>query len=290
MSNNKALIITNIIILCCIIIGLLIFMFFGINGKYNFFKFENERLYSETYNLTEVNKIKADLKSYDIIFKESDNEDIQVEVYGNKKKKDNIKLDIKNNELNITQRVTSLCFGFCFSESLIVVHLPKEYHGELDLVTISGDIEINVDILNNVSLKTTSGDVKTRNLEDAIINSVSGDIRVKKAKDVKINTVSGDVRVEKSNNIDAKTTSGDITILEVSQKLDIKSTSGDVKVNEFTINNDSNISTVSGDVEVNLKNDADIKAETRSGDKDIKNSKGEFNLDIKTTSGDITVM
>lgn len=288
--KNKTLIITNIIVLSCIAIGLLIFMFWGIGTNHHFFNIKNELLYTETYNINEISKIKTELKSYDIEFKENNNNEVKIEVYGNEKNKENIDAKIKNETLNIEQKGSSICFGFCYSDNLIIIYMPKENNLGLDINTVSGDIDILVDVSNDISLKSISGDIKTKNLKDASLNTTSGDINVEKVRNASLNTVSGDIKVNEASNIDAKSTSGDITILEVTNKLSIKSTSGDVTVRDFTINSDSKVNTVSGEVNINLTNNANINAETRSGDKDIKNSNGEFNLDIKTTSGDITVM
>ncbi len=287
--KNKALIITNIILLCCMIIGLLIFMIWGIGSKHSFWEFKNELLFTKTYNIEDISKIKTDLKSYDIEFKAANDNNFKVEVYGNEKNKDNVKININNNTLNIDQKGSSICFGFCYSDNVVVIYVPESFNKELDIHTISGDIDVYVDTLK-VNLKTTSGDIKMQNVEYASINTTSGNVKLEEAKEANINTVSGDVRVSSSENIDIKTTSGDITILEVTKRIYLNSTSGDVTVQDFTINSDSKVHTVSGEVNINLRNEANISAETRSGDKDIKNTNGEYKLDIKTTSGDITVM
>jgi len=287
--KNRALIITNIIILCCIIIGLLIFMIWGIGSKHSFWDFKNELLYSKTYNMEDITKIKTDLRSYDIELKEANDNNFKVEIYGNEKNKDNIKVDINNKNLTIEQKGSSICFGFCYSNNVIVIYVPESFNNELDINTISGNIDIYVDVLK-ANLKTTSGDIKMQNIKYASINTTSGNIKLEEVKEANINTVSGDVMINSSEKVEVKTTSGDIKILEASEKIFINTTSGDVTVRDFTINSDSKVHTVSGEVNINLRNEADIKVDTRSGDKDIKNTNGEYKLDIKTTSGDITVM
>lgn len=288
--NNKALIITNIIILSGIIIVLLVFMIWGITTNHNFFNIENDKLYSETYNLAEITKIKTDLKSYDIEFKENNAENIKIEIFGNKKDKDRVKLNVNNHELNLEERVTSFCFGFCFRSNLIVIYVPKEYQGELNLITVSGNIDILIDINNNVNLKTTSGDIKTKNLKNAKIYTTSGDINILKSDNIEANTVSGSIEIKEGKNIKAKSTSGDININHATKFIDIKSTSGDIELDNFTIGKNSKIESVSGEVTINLLNEAFVDTETRSGDKNIKTMRnGKFDLFIKTISGDITV-
>jgi len=92
----------------------------------------------------------------------------------------------------------------------------------LEVRTISGDVDVN-NILGYVNISTTSGSVNIERLE-VLKNSV-------------IKSVSGDVEIERCNTVyvDAKTTSGDIDIYENSRLSDIV----------------LNITTVSGDIEVN---------------------------------------
>ncbi len=288
--KNKALIITNIIILSCLAIGLLLFMFWGIGTKHNFFSFKNELLESETYNLSDINGTKIDLKSYDIEFRESIDDTIKVEVYGSKKSKDNIKLNNDNNKINLTETGSTFCFGFCFAENDIVIYIPNNYQGDMNITTVSGDIEVLVNLLSDdVDIKSTSGDITLHNLNDGKITSTSGDIEINEAQNLELSTVSGDIDIEKANSINAKSTSGEINIREVSNNVHLKTTSGDITAKNFMIYNNSDIESVSGEIEVRLINEAKINAETKSGDKDIKSSNGEYLLNLKTVSGDITI-
>ncbi|MBQ9730951.1 MAG: DUF4097 family beta strand repeat protein [Bacilli bacterium] len=148
---------------------------------------------------------------------------------------------------------------------------------EMDLVTVSGDIELkNSKISNKIDIESVSGNVEVeleQNAEKVIINTVSGDVKVTSflLEKLSINTVSGDVEY-------------------FMNKFD---TTGPKKLE---------IETVSGDVNLYLKEatNATIDFETTSGmflcqlDEKLNNGKyvlgnGNDLYDIETTSGDFII-
>lgn len=287
MKENKALIITNIILLGCIIIGLLVFMIFGLNGKITFWGGENKLTQKLEFNDIN-NNVLVDVKSYDIEIIESSTDKIEVEVYGNEKTKNNV-IITNNGSLEIKQKKSTLCFGFCYSAK-IIIKLPTYYQGKFNLNTISGDIKSNIsfkDIENNVS--TTSGDIELLDVLKGKITSTSGEISINYLSDGKVKTTSGDIEIKTVENGDISSTSGEIDIDNFTGFGDIGTVSGDIKIDRFEILGNSSLSSTSGEVKVKLINDAYIIAESVSGDKDIKASRGEYELRAKTISGDITI-
>ena len=55
------------------------------------------------------------------------------------------------------------------------------------------------------------------------------------------------------------------------------------------IDKNTRFETTSGEIEINLLNEALINVSTVSGEKDIKSSYGEYKLDVKTVSGDVKI-
>jgi len=255
MKGNSTLIITNIILLSCIVVGLIIFMIYGMSGKISFFG-KNVKLVDEIkYNDININSVKVDVKSYDIEITSSDTNEIAIEIYGNEKTKKNTEITNSNGVLRISQKRSIICFGFCYTSN-IVIKLPKSYQGKFDINNVSGDIISRIDFLeNDNSITTTSGDIEITSFENGEIASISGEIE-----------------------IDNFTGSGSI-----------ETTSGDIRLNKFEILGNTTINSTSGDIRVKLLNEAYITADTISGDKDIKNSRGEYDLKLKTISGDIDV-
>lgn len=287
MKENKALIITNIILLGCIIIGLLIFMIFGLNGKITFWGGENELIEKLEFNDIN-NNVEVDVKSYDIEIIANSTDKIEVEVYGNEKTKDNVTIS-NNGSLEIKQKRSTLCFGICRS-SKIIIKLPSNYQGKFNLNTISGDIKSNISFktLDN-SVSTTSGDIKLLNVLKGKISSTSGEITINYLKEGKVKTTSGDIEINTIENVDVSSTSGEIDIDNFTGFGDIGTVSGDIRIDKFEILGNTSFSSTSGEIKVKLMNDAYIIAESVSGDKEIKSTRGEYELRAKTISGDITI-
>lgn len=287
--KNKALILINIIILSIIIVALICFMIWGSFGNFNFWNFKNELISTSTYNVNEIKSITSNLKSFDLEIEESHTNEIIVEIYGDKKNQDDLKITTSSNTLDLKQVGSSFCIGFC-STGKIIVYVPNNLDVNLDLYSSSGDIDIFPDIINrNVKTITTSGDITLNYLISGTIKSTSGEIKITNINEGNISTTSGDINIGSINNGTIKSTSGEVYIDNLTSGAEIKTTSGDIEINRFTINENTNITSTSGEVDIYLLNEAFIEASTKSGDRNIKKSRGEYELNISTTSGDITV-
>lgn len=303
--KNKYLIITNIIVLSLVALSLLSFLIWGVYSDFHFSRPKSSLLYNETFNSNNFNRLTTNLKDFSFTIKESDNDKIYLEIYGTEKQKNSIKVDTTNNELNIKQERSTICIGFCFIDSEVILYLPsnieldtniKTYSGDLyinsfspqniKLTTISGDIK--TDNLNNGTIKSTSGDIIINKLNNGTISSVSGDINISSIEKGQISTTSGDIRIDNSKELDISTTSGDI-YLSRTNIINASSISGDIKLHNLTIEANSSVKTTSGDITIYLTNNAHINAKTTSGDKNIKQTDGIYELKLATTSGDITV-
>lgn len=219
------------------------------------------------------------------------------------------------------------CF-FCSRDVNYEVSVPADI--QVDIHTSSGDISIE-ELNGPVSLGTVSGDMRVRNIEGgATISTTSGEVQIDGiGGDVDITTVSGNVRLADGNNVQAavRTTSGDIELDGVANVLTLGSVSGEIEVNnardgqitaettsgDFTYSGSlasegrNRISTISGDVNLNLPEDSNfqLNASTVSGDlssdfelRDGEESRrsrtgragsGSAALEIETTSGDVTL-
>lgn len=305
--KSKSLIITNILILVIVLIGLSVLLFLGLGREHDFIRESSELLNSKTFNKSEIEHFISDVKNFDLMIKESLDDQIKVLVYGSKKNKDSIDININNGELIIqqTKRKSSICIGFCFNHNEIVVYMPKDIMIDSDIKSVSGDVNLKNNF-NNLKITTTSGDIELNdstnadisavsgdinghNIKKGSISSTSGDITILELNDGKVATVSGEVEINNADTLEVKTTSGDVNINRINKLVKARTTSGDIKINSFTILDNSEITSTSGDVRINLNNDAYIDASSISGEKDIKPSNGENKLVLRTTSGDITV-
>ena len=277
MMKNKSVIIVLIVILSCMVILLTGGFIFLLNNNFNFnlnFNVSDIKLIESTdIESNSIDNIKLYLYNADIEIKESDN-DIRVEYYSNSEK--NPKIIKNDNEIILDERNYDMsCFGFCFINRRVVLYIPSDYDGKFDIETVSGDIYSNINIVNDISMITTSGDVELLD-----------------ANDITITTTSGDIKVSKTNKISAVTTSGDVTINRVNERVSVKTTSGDIILKNLDIKDNSSVETASGDVSINNNiSNCYVESSTTSGDTNINKSdrKSDLILKIKTTSGDITV-
>ena len=119
---------------------------------------------------------------------------------------------------------------------------------------------------------------------------------------LEIDTVSGDILatdVEAANTV-ISSVSGDITVENNVKEISIDTDSGDVALITPRITDDIDITTISGDVDINVEiepTDVSFSIDTLSGDvnlfnkymEDAKIGNGSTQVNIETTSGDIEV-
>lgn len=276
--ENKTLTIIKLILLSIIALLLttiLIVLLVKPRSNFNLFKVNNKSELVYERDITEpIKKINITTKASSIQVETNDTNKISVKYYGDKEDKE-LDLSTANEVLNINEDTSYFCLGFCnFAEHKIIISLPKEIDYELDFNTASGDIYIPNINLSNIDIKTVSGDIKVINAKNANLESTSGDIEI--------------TEVEK---LVSKTVSGEINVNRIKRSCDIKTTSGDVDISLLEITTDSNISTVSGDVEIETNSNSYVKTETVSGEVSIDNNNryAKTELTVKTTSGDIEV-
>lgn len=248
----KAIKITLLSIVC---IALVLFMVTLINNGFKFENIKPKLIFEETYEITDINKIDVFVKSSDINIFESEDDKIKVEIHGSNK--DRVIVDNKDGSLSIdVKRKKKVCIGICYGNK-INIYVPKEYEGAFNIESTSGDISSKLQSYNDYKIKVTSGDIKLNNVK----------------------------------NLSGKSTSGDVEINNISESINFVSTSGDYDINYFEVNKDSSIKVTSGDVEIDTLKNAYVNASVKSGDIDIKKNDryAEYELKIKTTSGDIEV-
>ena len=248
----KAIKITLLSIVC---VALVCFMVALIRNGFSFENMKRKLIYNETYEVTNIEEIKIKSRSSDINIYEADDDKITVKVYGQEKNK----VDVTNEDGKLTinlKNKSTVCFGICLGNKM-EIYLPKDYEGSFDIETTSGDIESELKTYNDYTINVTSGDIELNNVKSLVGHATSGDIEIDK----------------------------------LSSYIDFKTTSGDIDIDEFTVNKNSSIKVTSGDVTIKKCENAYVEASAKSGDIDVnKNDRhAEFELKIKTTSGDIEI-
>ena len=293
-KSSKIILIVILSILAIILINLLIFLLIN-NKRTNtkLFNIGSTLIYQNEFNLEEINNINISLESENIEFRQNNESNkIEITAYGIEGEK--LKADLKNGELNISKENNVLCF-FCFDlNKKVIVNLPNEYDKKITLKTSSGNVDLkNVNTKkSNIEMQTTSGDINVINANNAILKSTSGDIKIDECSIGYISTTSGKIDIGQINEANLESTSGDIKVENIKEKCNIKATSGKIKVNDSTINQNSGITSVSGDITIVNKDDIYYDTETVSGDVKIEknnNRKSDIELKLKTTSGNINI-
>ncbi len=314
---RKVGIIVLIIIIIIMIVGLSKVLMFAINNNdWNWFmnfgssdevrKQENIRK-EEKIAIDDVKKLNLEFKSSDLNVFFTEESDIRVVQYSYKELREDqlFSVDKSSSSVEISENRKSqihMFFYIGFMEQIAYdVYIPKTYEKDLEIKSVSGDIEVNESLkFEDLTISSTSGDVKMGNVEaqNIKIETISGDIKLQdiKSDNLKLKAVSGDIKALSAiGNIEAKTTSGEIEFGKIDGRIDATSVSGNVKSEDFKVTRDSKIKTTSGDVKMylNEESNCEIGTKTVSGNVTLPNRRNVMGmepyveLNIETVSGNI---
>lgn len=148
------------------------------------------------------------------------------------------------------------------------VTVPARVYQDITLSNSVGDIKIDDIEGTNLTIKTTTGDIKATKLT---------------AKDIELTSTVGDVKVYQINgDIEAKTSTGDVTVVskESDRNIEVSSSVGDIVITLPKEPKDANVKgkTTLGDVQLFGKED-----------KDILFGAGTYKISGKTSTGDVTI-
>lgn len=212
--------------------------------------------------------------------------------------KGNGKIEVKSSNGNtiIEEKLKKkffLSIDFEDDSSNISLYLPSSKINNLKIDTIAGDVNTYNKIqANDIDIKSISGDIDILDIDadKIILTSVSGDITtgvINGSNSFKAKTTSGDVSVDAiiAKNSTMSSSSGSIEALKVSidDTFNASSISGDIEV-QLVTSKSLNTKTTSGSIEIN---DKDINSNSYSNENSIGNGKGEYFF--KTISGDIEI-
>lgn len=282
------------IILISILAGIMLFFFSvllsGLNGKNPFARRNGDEWGYEPKLVLEYEKEAAgisglnllyDKNSLDIIFLESDSENLVIREYAWRELKERERTEVreKNGVLTLESRRRGGASGFIsFSWNnnggYVEVYLPKNWGGNLKAQTLSGDIVGEMDLKLEESAIFAAG-------------STSGEIELPflKAGEVQISTTSGDISVDLVKGKGAfSSTSGEITLFTETGDCDISTVSGDIQVE--SLNGNFRLSTNSGDIRIGGVIGSG-KASTTSGEIGLQFAELTGDLTISSTSGNV---
>ncbi|MBU3093616.1 DUF4097 domain-containing protein [Clostridium sp. CF011] len=207
-----------------------------------------------------IKTINVETVSTDVNIITTKEDKIRVHFYGNsnsKKSAPHLEAFANGDDLDVLIKYPGKIFGININTKInLDIYVPENYKKDLKINTTSGDVIIGDLRLDKFKFDTTSGDAKINLLtaNETIFEGTSGKVNVKSL-------------LSKKNEF--KTTSGDTKIENITGDILGQSVSGWFKFKYKDFNNDINIDTTSGDVELRLP------------------KKSEFKLDFDSTSGDL---
>lgn len=298
MSSEKSSIIIKVVllsVLAVVLVGvMLFFMFSRWAHKRLYFSFgdfgKSELQLSEVYSKEQIKKMNFSLVSADIDVKYSNSDEIKLEIYDKDDKSYNVSLTDGMLDLDFS-KVSRICIGFCYSDRRVVMYLPEEFQGNIDVSTASGEVDIESFVNSDIKVTTASGDVEVKGASKVSVSTASGEAILKDIPNVNVKTISGDISVSNVQTLEGSSVSGSVYVNNLKGSIDFKTTSGDYELDNIYLDKSSRLSSVSGEVEINGINPIYVSTSTISGDARVNTSdrKSDIELNIKTTSGDIEV-
>ncbi len=297
----KGLKITLIAVLSVVVVGLCVLLGYGLSrrdsARWEILSSNAELVQEKEFSVEDIDKLNIlyDKSGNDVTIYESDGSTVIVREFANFAVKDSELAEIKLSGSTLSvkgpKRVNNMVSvnRYMYTE----IWLPAGYEGEISVRTVSGEISVDreLSLQQKLKLSSTSGDITTKNVaaEQVMIASTSGEVRTGEltAKEIEISTTSGDIRLDKAaGRLLATSTSGEVTVSDGSGERKVSTASGDIRISGI----DSKFSVSSTSGEVTLEGQSGFgTVGTTSGDTRLSVARLTGDLDINTSSGEVTL-
>lgn len=212
------------------------------------------------------------------------------------------------------EREWSFQIGFTNERNLrLDVRLPEKVFNELAVSTSSGDIEAKGLKAETVVLRSSSGDIQGGDIQGKSLKfrTSSGDMLLQNLIGrLYAETSSGEVGLRKwtGESLEAESSSGNLLMSDLTGKVKANSSSGELRIGMSALQENIDLSTSSGNVEVRLPSNSYMKLNFRSssGEANVefpmqisRQEKGSFiaeigtggpSVRVDTSSGDLRVI
>ena len=216
-----------------------------------------------TLSLKNITDINLQLDVDDVSFLENENSNeikIIEKCTRDLSKEEQLKINAENNKINIHRNsnlnINSL--GKSFSRQ-VLIYLPSTYKNDLNLKLSLGNIDFDYNLnLNKLNLNLTTGSVNIKDLKcnSFILEGRTGDFSIDnlicEEYDISLNT-------------------GSINVSDISGKGYINNTVGNIKSGISNMTGDTEISSSTGDIEVNILKEFDFIINSSCDIGEIKN-------------------
>jgi len=192
-----------------------------------------------TFGIDQLKEIYIHSVSSDVSVFSTDEEDIKINFYSrstlrSEKALPKLITNLEGSKLKIEIKYPKVIF---YNTNVVLdVYIPQDYRESIIIDTASADVDISNLDLNNFLCKTASGDLRIESLD--------------------------------SDNLTLNTASGDVDIVDFSGNLKADLVSGDIDVGYKVFDNNVDIKTISGKVNIDLPQNAEfyLKTNTVSGE------------------------
>ena len=174
-----------------------------------------------TFGIDQLKEIYIHSVSSDVSVFSTDEEDIKINFYSrstlrSEKALPKLITNLEGSKLKIEIKYPKVIF---YNTNVVLdVYIPQDYRESIIIDTASADVDISNLDLNNFLCKTASGDLRIESLgsDNLTLNTASGDVDIVDfSGNLKADLVSGDIDVGYKvfdNNVDIKTISGKVNI------------------------------------------------------------------------------
>jgi DUF4097 and DUF4098 domain-containing protein YvlB len=249
----------------------------------------------KSFQISPGKNLKVETSSGDVLVSSWDKNEVYIKILGNQKAEDKVTFDFynDNDKVEVVAKREHSFFGW-FSSG------------------IKMRFEIKVPVNFNEKIKTSGGDVYTKNISGNLnVSTSGGDINLENANGIfDLSTSGGDISgMNFQGNLDASTSGGDINLRGTDSKIDASTSGGDIYLDYKGMNKGIELSTSGGDIQIRLPHDfnASAKMHTSGGDiscqltannaKKISSSRFEADLNeggnplyAETSGGDIDIL
>lgn len=282
--------------------------------------YENTIDEEKTSSLQNIKTIFVQDNSEDINLLKTEADEIKAHFHGGYSASDDTykpKLVVEKNGSNLIIKIDkgpSRVFFSYRSNLKLDVYIPAQFTGSLDVDTNSGEITTEELVLQNLKIASTSGNIDTQYIQagNVQIDTTSGEITIKgKFDTLRVKSTSGNLRSDlaKAGSTVVESTSGEIMLSGSLDGISAKTSSGNIIINTDLFSKDADIESTSGEVMLNLPENAGFKLDCKTNSGDINcqfpvtvtsnNNEdnligtvgnGERNMKIKTSSGNIDIL
>lgn len=263
--NMKKVVIWLIsIVIVCFGIGLLIFNITGGHKKVininngNLINSRNSKEYKlndeKSGSINGITEINAESACADINIITEKRNDVKVHMYGSINGTYEPKLYLNANGGNLeitTDKEKSGSFSIFESNLKLDIYIPENYNKSLNIITSSGNIDVNKIKLKSISGISVSGKLNLNDIacEELKAKSTSG-------------ALSGNNVI--ANSADFKSVSGSIDFTKFKGDVDGESVSGKINIDYSEFNNTVELKCISGNIELSLPSASQFKIQSKS--------------------------